>query len=229
MDEFLKNRLMKRDVKAFTKQIGKKGAVVFAFILLSVVFAHAGIRIGIKGGVNLAKASFNTEAIEAENFVGFQLGPVVEISSLTGLGFDIAALYSQQGFKLKGREEKQSNDLLEVPVNLKYKTGLLGAFSGYLTAGPYVAFKLDESKLSEVVVEEIARDFRSKSFGAGVNFGLGLELLEHLQVGINYRLGLTNDYESYDLSSLLIRQGNLTEVDGKAKIRIWSITATYFF
>ncbi|MBS1319920.1 MAG: PorT family protein, partial [Parabacteroides sp.] len=51
---------------------------------------------------------------------------------------------------------------------------------------------------------------------AGLNFGAGVELISHLQVGINYGLGLTDNYsaEKYDLN---------------AKNRGWSVTAAILF
>jgi hypothetical protein len=35
---------------------------------------------------------------------------------------------------------------------------------------------------------------RQNLFGAGVNLGAGVELLNHLQVGVNYSIGLTDNY-----------------------------------
>ena len=35
---------------------------------------------------------------------------------------------------------------------------------------------------------------KAKNFSAGLNFGAGVELISHLQVGFNYGLGLTDNY-----------------------------------
>ena len=53
-------------------------------------------------------------------------------------------------------------------------------------------------------------------FSAGLFFGAGVEVISHLQVGINYGLGLTDNYsaEKYDLN---------------AKNRGWSVTAAILF
>ena len=65
----------------------------------------------------------------------------------------------------------------------------------------------------------IKSGFEAKSFGAGVNFGAGVELFSHLQVGFNYGLGLTNNYE------MMVDELKL----GTGKDRGWSITAAVLF
>jgi long-subunit fatty acid transport protein len=187
-----------------------------AICWVSVVSLQAGVKIGVKAGVNLAKAEFNTSAIQTDNFTGFQVGPMIELSAL-GLGFDAAILYSQHGIKVKGTEEveglNEKVSSLDVPINLKMKFSLAGLAGLYLTAGPYASFKVaTPAKLKE--------QWDAKDFGTGLNFGAGVELLSKLQVGINYRLPLTNDFNT-------ISVGDAT--DFSVKTRIWSITAAYFF
>ena len=60
---------------------------------------------------------------------------------------------------------------------------------------------------------------KAKNFSAGLNFGAGVELISHLQVGFNYGLGLTDNYS--------IEKVNLS--DGAGKNRGWSITAAILF
>ena len=40
----------------------------------------------------------------------------------------------------------------------------------------------------------VADQVKAKNFSAGLNFGAGVELISHLQVGFNYGLGLTDNY-----------------------------------
>ena len=190
---------------------------IFSFFLIPS--GRANIRLGVKAGVNLAEPSFNTNAIQTSNFTGFQAGPILEFTvPIVGIGFDAAVLYSQKGLKFKfddmDFEERQST--LNIPVNLKYKFALLQNFGAYLTAGPYISFKLSGDKFS-IIWEGIHNDFEHQSFGAGINLGGGFELFDHLQVGVNYKIGMTEDYKSITISDL------------NGKTRIWSITAAYFF
>ena len=195
---------------------------VFSIVFISSV--QAGIRLGVKAGVNLANASFSTDAVRTSNFTGFQVGPVLELGiPLIPVKLDVAALYSQQGLKFKlgdnDFEEKESK--LDVPVNLKFKFGV-GIIGAFLAAGPYVSFDLSKSQ----TVSGIPDMFKNKDFGAGINVGGGIELLRHLQVSANYKIGLTDDYKStVELSD---PTGILME-GFKGKTRVWSIAATYFF
>ena len=204
----------------------KMTMIMFAILWMSAFSLQAGIRIGAKAGVNLANAAFNTDAIKTDNFTGFQIGPVVEISTLSGLGIDAAILYSQQGLKIKGIsditriEEKVS--ALDIPVNLKMKFSLTDMLGIYLSAGPYISFKLDDQESFSHNQNQIKDQWINKKFGVGLNFGAGVELVKHLQVGVNYQLALNDDYSSISLT-------NHSLPDFNAKTRIWSITAAYFF
>jgi len=194
----------------------KLSTILVVIVIIPFSFIHAGIRLGVKAGVNLANVSFNKDAIQTSNFTGFQVGPMLEISpSIGGFGLDIAALYSQQGVKFEYSEEKQSS--LNIPVNLKFKFGLMNILGVYLTAGPYANFRLSGNNFSTTTFDDLYNEYKSKSYGAGVNLGGGIELFKNLQVGANYQLGFTDDYKS------------LSRDDYKAKTRIWSITAALFF
>ena len=186
----------------------KMSLIMFAILCMSALSLQAGVRVGVKAGANLANAPFNKDAIKTAT--GFQVGPMIEASAL-GLGFDAAILYSQYGLKTDDMNETVSS--LDVPVNLKMKfsLGLMGAF---VTAGPYASFKVATPKV-------LKDDWDAKNFGAGLNFGVGVELLKKLQVGVSYRLPLTDDYGSMKLLNVV--------TDGKGKTKIWSITAAYFF
>lgn len=194
----------------------KKSAIILlGFLMLSVVSAQADLRLGIRGGVNLANASFDSDNLKSDNFTGLQLGALLEfMPANSGLGLEAGALYSQHGFKFKGNDKGEVDiKTLEVPANLKFKMSLLGLVGVYATAGPYISFKLDDS------FKDVQDQWKAKSFAAGLNFGFGVEVFKHLQVGANYKMSLTNDYSSIDYKDL----------DLEGKTRTWSLTATYFF
>jgi hypothetical protein len=205
----------------------KTTLITIAILWMSALSLQAGIRLGVKGGVNLANAALNTSTLQTDNFTGFQAGPIIEFSGLTGLGFDAAVLYSESGIKfsdgliITNYEEKVST--LDIPVNLKYKFSLVNILGCYLSAGPYVSFNLN----SQASFDQVKADWQNKQFGVGLNFGGGFELLKHLQVGVNYQLALNNDYNNSVF--LTDSNGNITLPGWKAKTRIWSITAAYFF
>lgn len=167
-------------------------------ILFSIVAlpAQAQFSWGIKGGANISSLHFSDlpETFSKSNITGFHIGPTIElIAPVVGLGFDASILYSQTGVEM-GRQ-KIKNDYLDIPVNLKWKFGL-PSLKVYLAAGPYVGFRLGGAKVWEVISDQIS----SKSFSAGLDFGAGVELFRHLQVGVNYQLGLTENYSMKNLN-----------------------------
>lgn len=193
-------------------------------VVLSVMFmalpAKAQIKFGIKGGLNISSVHFNSDILKADNVTGFQVGPMIETTlPLVGVGLDAAILYSQKGLEANTGLSKTSmkTDYIDVPVNLKWKFGL-PIVKVYLAAGPYVGFRVGGDKFWEVP-GSVKSQIKTKSFSAGLNFGAGVELIKHLQVGINYGLGLTDNYslETVDLSKSV------------GKNRGWSVTAAILF
>lgn len=191
----------------------KNVIIVIAFLAISIFSAQADIKFGVKGGVNLLNASFDKDVLALNNFTGFQVGLITEFTlPIVGLGMDASLLYSQAGLKLKNK--KGDIGTLQVPVNLKFKASLFDALGGYLATGPYASFTLANG------LSGLKDEIETKTFGFGWNFGFGIELLSHLQIGANYSLGITDDYK-------YIKQ--VTGDDVKGKPRGWSITAAYFF
>ena len=197
------------------------GLVFAALLFLGIGQASAEVRLGVKGGLSIASVHCSTDVLQSDNVTGFQIGPMIEGSlPLVGLGFDAAILYAQKGLETKtvsGEKTSLKNDYIDVPVNLKWKLGL-PVMKVYLAAGPYVGFRMGGNKIWELpgsMVDQV----KTKSFSAGLNFGAGVELISHLQVGLNYGLGLTNNYSMESLS--------LTKSDGKN--RGWSVTAAILF
>jgi len=192
------------------------------FTVIAALFValptQAQFKLGVKAGVNLSDISTSEDFYKkSENYTGFQVGPMMEFTvPVVGIGLDAALLFSQTGFKVNGKTVENGN--LLIPVNLKYKYGFLDIVGVYATAGPYIGFKLFGDK-TEFGVGSGVEKIESESFGAGLNFGLGAELLGMLQVGANYQLGLTEDYKSYKPANVLTHE----------KSSVWSITLAYFF
>ena len=193
----------------------KSVLLVIALLTITIFSAQADIKFGVKAGVNIANASFNKDVLALDNLTGFQAGLITEFTlPIVGLGFDASLLYSQQGFKIKELDKEGRLNTLELPVNFKFKASLLDVLGAYLATGPYASLSLSDG------LSELKDQIEAKSFGFGWNFGLGVEILSHLQVGVNYKLGLTNDYKQ-------IKQIDADDVKGSP--RGWAITATYFF
>lgn len=193
------------------------GLVIVALLALLAIPANAQLKFGVKGGVNISSVHFSSDVLNADNVTGFQVGPMIETSlPLVGVGLDAAVMYSQRGMKTKTGVSTTSmrTDFIDIPVNLKWKFGL-PIVKPYLAVGPYVGFRVGGDKVWDVPGSVIGQ-LEAKNFSAGLNFGAGVELVSHLQVGFNYGLGLTDNFSA-------------SKVDLKAKNRGWSITAAILF
>ena len=194
------------------------GLVVLLLLSLTITPATAQIRFGVKGGVNISKVHFNEDVIKGSNVTGFHIGPMLEfMAPYTGLGVDMALLYSQKGMEYNGpvRSESFNADYLDIPLNLKWKFGL-PIVKGYVNAGPYFAFRIAGDKVWELP-SSIVTNVKAKNFNTGLNIGAGVEVIKHLQVGVNYGFDLTDSYEA--------EFGN----GGDGKNRTWSIVAAILF
>lgn len=196
----------------------KKKIIAFlcamAFLAVAIP-AQAQLRFGVKGGLNITSVHFDSNLLKSDNVTGFHIGPMIEATMpLLGFGFDAALLYSQKGMESSssGVKTTMKTSYIDVPVNLKWKFGL-PIVKAYLAAGPYASFRVGGDKIWNVLSDQL----ETKSFGAGLNFGAGVEIFNHLQVGFNYELGLTDNFsaEKLDLSS--------------NKNRGWTISAAILF
>lgn len=196
----------------------KKKIIAFlcamAFLAVAIP-AQAQLRFGIKGGLNITSVHFDSDLLKSDNVTGFHIGPMIEATMpLLGFGFDAALLYSQKGMESSssGVKTTMKTSYIDVPVNLKWKFGL-PIVKAYLATGPYASFRVGGDKIWNVLSDQL----ETKSFGAGLNFGAGVEVFNHLQVGFNYELGLTDNFsaEKLDLSS--------------NKNRGWTISAAILF
>ena len=191
------------------------GALMIAVCIGMAMPAQAQIHFGVKGGLNLSKASFSNvgENFKKDNFTGFFIGPMAEFNiPIVGLGVDASLLFAQRGIKVsEGNDDitvKQNG--IDIPVNLKYTIGL-GSLAGiYLAAGPDFYFDFAGNK----TIEGMRTD--KKKAEVGINVGAGLKLLNHLQVGANYNIPL----------------GNTADIEGtnaSYKTKTWQVSVAYIF
>ena len=186
------------------------GALMIAICIAMTMPAQAQIHFGVKGGLNLSKASFSnvSENFKKDNFTGFFIGPMAEFNiPVVGLGVDASLLFAQRGIKISdgGEEATVKQNGLDIPVNLKYNIGLGSLLGLYVAAGP--DFYFDFEKTSKV---------DKKKAEVGINVGAGVKLLNHLQVGANYNipLGKTASFE---------------DVEGSYKTKTWQVSVAYIF
>ncbi len=195
----------------------KKSISTFLVVILSIFTfsVQAQIGFGVKGGLNLTKASLNKSSFDSDNFTGFFIGPMAEFTvPLIGIGMDAALLFSQRGTKIEDKTVKQNG--LEIPVNLKYTIGFSSLFAVYLAAGPDFMFNFKKEKETRYYDVEL-----NKSYVA-LNLGAGIKLMHKLQLGVNYNIPFSDSGEI-----MYTNQGN--EITSGFKNRIWQVSLAYMF
>ena len=196
---------------------------VMLVALAATVPASAQFKFGLKAGVAVNDMKFNKELMSADNRAGFTGGAMVEFTApIVGVGVDLSAMYVHRSVDMgvkdinEAKVEGDSRDYIEIPLNLKWKISIPAVskfISPFLTTGPSFAFLVSKEDAQEF--------FKNKKCDIAWNFGLGVELFSHVQVGASYGLGLTKAMETVKLAE------DMPTIEGKNKY--WTISVAYLF
>lgn len=182
--------------------------LVVLFAAVTMTAQAQGFHFGVKGGLNITKMTFSKDVVDADNQTGFYVGPTVKISLPMGFGVDIAALYDQRSAKVSPEnnatvanasqttgDEKITQKSLNIPVNVRYNIGLGGSAGIYLAAGPQFGFPVGDK-----VYDTKVGEYRLKDANLSINFGAGVYLLKHLEIGFTYNLaaGKSGEFKDYN-------------------------------
>ena len=169
--------------------------MVLAASLLPMSEADAQVKFGVKGGWNLSSLKLNDDMFTSDNKNGFFIGPMMKVSlPLTGLGFDISALYNQREAKMRYANDVIGGDLsrrttikqktIDVPVNLRYSIGLASMANVYFFGGPQWSINVGDENFKWDSVSSYSLKKNTLSF----NIGAGLTFLQHIQASVNYNI-----------------------------------------
>ena len=200
----------------------KKILTLVVLLTTITVAAQAQVKFGVKGGLNITSMKLDKSVADKSNQAGFFIGPTVKFTlPVVGLGIDAAALYDQRSAKVLDETLKQQS--IQIPINLRYGIGLGSTASFYIFAGPQFGFAIGD-KVTELAND--AADWRLKDSNLSANVGLGLMLLNHLQISANYNIALGTTGE-VDVNNAVNTAWN-TAI-GKAKANAWQLSVAYFF
>lgn len=188
-------------------------------LALAVIFpAMAQFKIGPRLGVAVNSLHFNKDTFKEDNRAGFTGGLQIEFTApIIGIGMDASLMY----VKRSGRglnHEYVGSDYIDIPLNLKYKISFPGVeklVKPFIFTGPDFAFLANKKTVSNII--------KRRKFDVGWNFGFGLELISHLQIGASYGIGLTKALEETGFKD----ENNKAGIDGKN--RYWTVTAAWLF
>ena len=160
-------------------------------VLLSSLSASSQLRYGFRLGGSIAKASLSdAPGMSMKNGSGFSGGLLLEYQ-MESCGFapDIAVLYTRYSSRLIDEVSgpaKLGRDFIEVPLHLKYKF-YLSSTNNLVTpmvyTGPSILCRLGKSNPEQM---------STKSIQPGWDVGIGLDIINFIQLSAGYRFGLGN-------------------------------------
>ncbi len=186
-----------------------KSKLFFILFLLGCTLSGYA-QLGIKAGVNLANEikSFSRqdlqESFSSKNLTGYQIGLVYQaMPKKSGLGVEVGALLTQKGSTFTFSDSANIADVIsqgytelnyfEVPLNLRYRLtlGFLGVYGfGGLYAGYAMTGKVVD-EITNIVENETFSSFTER-LDYGLNFGLGVEVFNKIQLGATWSQGFKN-------------------------------------
>ena len=186
-------------------------------LLAAMTFtAQAQVDFGLKAGLNLTKMKFSKDVINPDNRAGFFVGPTVKFTlPVVGLGIDASALYDQRSAEVGNTDFKQKS--IQIPVNVRFGFGLGETANIFIFAGPQFGFNLGDKDLVTA-----AGNWTFKGSNLSGNVGLGLMLLNHLQISANYNFALS---KTGDFTVTAIPQS----MKENGKMNAWQIALAYYF
>ena len=191
-------------------------------ILLGGATASAGglFKVGPKVGLTVNSMHFDESVLDANNKTGWTAGLMTEFRvPVIGIGADLSLMYVRRNtqFCLQNNITRDGRDYIEIPLNLRYNFGLpvVSKFlTPYLAVGPSVSFLTSRRNIEEA--------YRNKSVDWALNFGFGVQLMNHLDINARYGLGLTKAVNTISNIS-----GEPAGIEGKN--RYWTISVAYLF
>ena len=207
----------------------KKFFTLVVLLAAMTVAAQAQVKFGVKGGLNLTSMKLSKDIVDKSNQAGFFIGPTVKFTlPVVGLGIDAAALYDQRNAKVADETVKQKS--IQIPVNVRYGFGLGSSASIFILAGPQFGFNVGDKDFSSVdSATQTISNMTLKSSNLSANVGLGLMLLDHLQVSANYNIAIGKTGEFNVLTSTTGAISDVITGSTNARANAWQIAVAYYF
>jgi hypothetical protein len=204
---------------------------VFLLVAVAILFtapASAQVKLGIKGGIDATSLKLNESVFDESNRVGFYVGPTLKFTlPLVGLGVDASALYDQRSANVENSSDGSKTSLdqkqIAIPINLRYSVGLGSLANFFVFAGPQFGFNVGgDKKISDY-------DWKWKDSNFSVNLGVGITLVNHLQLNANYNIacGKTGD-ATWNNTSKNVSE-SVTNKNFHARYNAWQIGLAYYF
>lgn len=149
----------------------------------------------MKAGVDVSDHKINSDIFSVKNRVGFQIGGVLQINvPLTGFGVESGLQYGNKSYKISndnGQGDISNLNYLTVPIMLRKSFSIFGVAGIYVKAGVFGNVKVGGGELTLTD----GTKYDQKGFQTGLDTGLGVSLLNHLELGMQYRYKFSDTYD----------------------------------
>lgn len=201
-----------------------KKYILTLLLAITALAASAEFRWGPTAGVNVTNYYWRQPLLKSDYRAGFNAGLQGELM-IPGIGFgiDMGLLYAWQGASVNlGNQYVWSSDgytdtdfrihTIQVPVHLRFKWTRLNGAEHYAAplafVGPVFNFAAGQSKCDAI---------ETPAGSVGLQFGIGGEFLEHIQLTCCYQWGVTYQLRTVKLDNL------------SARASAWVINVSYLF
>ena len=206
----------------------KKFLTLILFVVAATT-ATAQFNIGIKAGVNLPETpTLNVGDFKAQlrGNTGWFVGPTAKfIIPVAGIGFEANVLYSQANIDVDGQDVLTQS--IDLPLFLRYELTIPAVnkiIEPFVAIGPQFSWSIgDKSITLNNIADIVGREYKVKDSNLSLNFGLGLILLDHLQIHGNYNLALG---KSADITGSIL---GFTKQMAEIKANTWQVSLAYIF
>lgn len=207
-------------------------SILIGLCLFTSIPTLAQFDYGIKAGVNFSNKPTNISGIK-DGHTGWYAGPMAKvIIPVIGLGFEANALYSNSGASING--ETFNKNSIEIPLYLRYELRLPAIrkiITPFIAVGPQWGYTFGKREFGNIknwedAIEISDRYFKFNKSCFSLNTGLGIILLNHVQIHVNYNiaLGETCEYIGTDNFKL---NNKIEPVSSRSNI--WQLSLAYLF
>lgn len=193
----------------------KKILIFCVMAICAISSVSAQMAFGVKAGVNFSSLSWSNEEIASDDSgVGFGVGAMMEyMHKKTDIGFDISLLVSMENYKFMFHSMSGDSYLdygsyfIKFPIHFKWMPKFINGgkvIRPILYTGPEFGFFLPFR-----TVENLDKAKFEKKSPIKWNFGVGAEIVNKLQVTVQYGLGLNDmfEYEYRMINETIISNG----------------------
>lgn len=216
-----------------------KKHIILTLILLSLFsfVAHAQLKLGITGGLNISQLTVSDE--EYEMYIdkirpGFLVGPTAILSiPNSGLSFDVSALFDWRAARSKNNDDCNSVycTSFQFPVSVRYGFEFGDMVYGFISTGPQFGVNTGEKERliiagrGRTTGHAMERRWVNESSSLSWNIGIGAVVMEKVQVRISYNFALHKTAEIQQIDLVDGSSRSLTD----AKANACQVAISYLF